>query len=624
MALQWSSSTRLAEDELVASLQWLIRIRWLAGLGLLTATGFCTLVLELTLPTAPLYLIGFGVLAYNALFRLILARLRRTAQAPDGIYSRLAQIQAGADYVTMAALIHFTGGLESPAILYFFFHIVISAILLSPRVTYLCAVLATLLVTGTAALEYSGLLPHVHVPEFIRGELYRDPIYILGKLFFFTSTAFVVAYLAVTLNSRLRDRAARIFELTASLERTCGRLQWLCDGAQSVRSTLDLNQVLERLTRDTAEAMGATGCSIFLLDETKARLRLGAGYGLSNAYVNKGDLIMEDNPLAREVLAGSVIAINDVNADTRLQYPTEAAKEGIRSLISAPLMGKHGPLGLIRAYSFKTDCFDKADTDFLAAIADYGSIAIGNAAAYQALNQMNAAKSRFVLMVTHELRSPVSVVQSLLRTMMGGYAGTLTGEQNDILTRALRRTDFLQALIDDLLDLAAGKGELQAQEERVRVPLAEAVERVIHRFAIPAREKQIALAWRCDCRDRTVAVWATPEGVDRILNNLVSNAIKYTPCGGQVTATLWGTASESFVTIRDTGIGIPETSLPHLFEEFYRAPNAKSLEKEGTGLGLAISRDLATRYGGRIAVQSQVGQGTSVTVVFPVGNEKRP
>jgi signal transduction histidine kinase len=251
-------------------------------------------------------------------------------------------------------------------------------------------------------------------------------------------------------------------------------------------------------------------------------------------------------------------------------------------------------------------------------MASQGSIAIENALAYAALGKLDQMKSKFVLTVTHELRSPVGVVRSLLRTMAAGYTGGLTEEQRDIVARVQHRADFLQTLIDDLLDLAAGKSELGAAEERVPVHLDQATAGVVERFQVPAREKQIALEWRCERDDAPVAVLATEEGVDRILTNLVSNAIKYTPVGGRVSVVLRRNEPRAELRVSDTGIGIPAEARAHLFEEFYRAPNAKAIEKEGTGLGLAITKDLVTRYGGQIAVESEAGKGTTFVVMLPV------
>jgi signal transduction histidine kinase len=153
--------------------------------------------------------------------------------------------------------------------------------------------------------------------------------------------------------------------------------------------------------------------------------------------------------------------------------------------------------------------------------------------------------------------------------------------------------------------------------------LSEAVERVAKRFEIPAREKQIQLEWQCERCDGPITITATNEDVDRILNNLVSNAVKYTPSGGRVSVQLHCVQDEACLEVSDTGIGIPPESMPHLFEEFYRAPNAKAQEKEGTGLGLAIIKDLVARYGGRIAVQSKVGKGTKFSVTWPTMYDAR-
>jgi signal transduction histidine kinase len=110
---------------------------------------------------------------------------------------------------------------------------------------------------------------------------------------------------------------------------------------------------------------------------------------------------------------------------------------------------------------------------------------------------------------------------------------------------------------------------------------------------------------------------AATEGLDRIFNNLVSNAVKYTPSGGSITISLSVSVDEVCVTVEDTGIGIPEDAIPHLFTEFYRAPNARDVESKGTGLGLAIVKDAVTLFGGRVSVQSKLGAGARFTVVFP-------
>ncbi len=606
----------LVEREIIASGAWFIGIRWLAGFGVLLSTVFVTAVLDIRLPGLSLYVIGLAILGYNTIFWWARRYLLQHQPRHVDSFWLMTNWQISLDYVATTALIHFTGGLESPVTFYFIFHIIIAAILLSPRTTYLYATLAVLLVAATAGLEYAGVLPHIHIQEFIDTELSHVPTYIVGKLAFFFSTVYVTAYLASTLNIRLRERADAIVELSQRLSRAYSRLEILFESAQAVNSTLELQQVLQRLVRGTVAALGVRACSIRLLDETGTRLRVVATDGLSDAYVKKGDLVLERNPLARQVLAGRTVITNDISTETSLQYPDEALSEGICSMLSAALRGKVKPLGMIRAYAAERGRFTQEDANFLTAIASQGSVALENAMAYEELGRVDQAKSKFVLTVTHELRSPVSVIRSLLRTITAGYTGSLTDEQRDMVMRSLRRADFLQTLIDDLLDLAAGKSEIGPAEERVLVPLDKVVDHVVKQFEVNAQEKQIRLEWTCE-GDPSVVVLATPEGMERILGNLVSNAIKYTPAGGAVRITIRGSADHVRILVEDSGIGIPEDALPHLFEEFYRAPNAKAVAKEGTGLGLAISRDLVVRYGGSIGVQSQVGQGTTFTLTFP-------
>jgi signal transduction histidine kinase len=468
----------------------------------------------------------------------------------------------------MTLLIHLSGGVESPAILYFFFHIALASILLSTRSTYLYVGLVTLLVGGTVLFEYVGILPHVPVSGFLPVPLYQNPAYVGGVLVFFVSAMLVVAYLSTGMTHRLRKREAQVVGLGQSLHRAYGRLQTLYESAQAVSSTLDLQQVLDRLVQDTAQAMGVRACSIRLLDETGVRLRVVAVYGLSEAYLKKGDLELERNPLAREALSGKTISVGDVRNEPRLQFPAEAMAEGIRSMLTVPLPGKEGPLGLIRAYSDVLNHFTDDDATFLSAIASQGSIAIENALAYQALAKLDQMKSSFVRTVTHELRSPVSVVRSLLRAMLAGYVGAMTDTQRDVVERALRRADFLQTLVDDLLELASGKSQMVSAAERTLVLLNAAVERVIRRFELPAKEKQICLKWLCECADQPITISATNEDVDRILNNLVSNAIKYTPSGGCVSVHLHRAGSlaphgsVACLEVSDSGIGIPKESMP--------------------------------------------------------------
>ncbi|MBI5030907.1 MAG: GAF domain-containing sensor histidine kinase [Chloroflexi bacterium] len=395
------------------------------------------------------------------------------------------------------------------------------------------------------------------------------------------------------------------------------RLTALYESTQTITSTLELNQVLERLAQSTAHVMNVEACSIRMLDETGTRLKLVASHGLSENYLQQG-LVLESEDLLRRVLAEETINIGDATQDARWAYPSQAETEGLHSILIAPLIGKKDALGLVLAVSHQPYHFVDDDAKFLVAIGRQGGIAIENALAFEALAKNEESKSKFVRTVTHELRSPVSTIRSLLRTFAEGYLGELTDTQRDTIERILRRADFLQMLIDDLLDLAAGKSDSLMHEANTHVQLDAIIERVIKRLQIDAREKKIELTCLSVRHDQDAIVLAAEEGMERVLGNLVSNAIKYTPRGGRVFVSLSSGEGVARIDVSDSGIGIPEESFPYLFDEFYRAPNARALVKQGTGLGLAITKDIVTRYGGQMSVRSQLNAGTTFTVTFPI------
>lgn len=609
----------LVDAELVASVAWLIRLRWIAGVGVIAFTWIVGTLFGLHAPEIPLYGIGVGILIYNFVFFLEERHLKRTS-ASSMAFGKLAKWQVAMDWLGMAFLVHYSGGIESPILLFFLFHIVIASIFFSYRTAYAFALLAVALLSLIAILEYFGFISHEPIVGLLVTPLYLNRLYLIAELFFFAATGLIVAYLASSISDRLRHREEEVVSLSESLQHATARLQALNNGARLVGSTLELPEVLNRIVESTAKALEVRACSIRLIDKTGLRLDPVAVFGLSQAYLNKGPVDLESNLLARQVLEGKTINVPDVNSSPLLQYPEEAKQEGIHSMLSAPLSGKSGPLGILRAYSVEPNGFNKDDEAFLTAMAAQGSIAIDNALAYQSIEELDAAKSQFVRMVTHELRSPVSVVSSLLRTLTAGYAGKVSEQQMDIINRASRRVHFLRRLIDDLLDLAAGKTDVKAKEKYEPVDLMIAIQTVVSRYEVPAREKGVNIEWRNDCAERLTKVNATPEGLDIIFTNLISNAVKYTPSGGRIKVSLTNFDNETRVIVEDTGIGIPEEALGHLFEEFYRAPNAKAVEREGTGLGLTIVKDFLTRFGGRVNVQSTVNKGTRMTVILPLAS----
>jgi signal transduction histidine kinase len=498
----------------------------------------------------------------------------------------------------MGLLVYWTGGLESPALFFFLFHIFIASLLLPHDLGFVYVTLAPFLVGGTAVLEYLGILPHVSL---FPPDRHQNPLYALSVFAFFTATTYTMAYLSMTISRRLRKREDELAGLYRSV--------------RAATSTLETPEVLNRLAEATTRALDCKAAAIRLLDKTGSYLEMAGWYGLGDSYRAKPAIEVARSWIDQQALSGRAMLVSDIARDERLPYRDVLLAEGTHSILSAPLLGKAGPIGVLRAYGSAANRFTADDAEFLSAIATQGAVAIENAMAYQMLQDLDKNKSQFVLMVTHELRSPVQVSISLLSVLEKGYLGELTDEQADMVLRARRRIEFLQTLVDDLLDLAAGRADVLATTERGIVSLNEVVKEVQTRFEARALEK--GLAFQVSCAEEPLNVWGDKSELDRIFNNLVSNAVKYSE-QGEVELSLERVNGSAHIVVSDTGIGIPAEALPNLFQEFFRAENAKELEASGTGLGLSIVKDLVERYGGEIDVQSQQGQGTTFTVRLPL------
>lgn len=592
----------LAEQELIGSLSWLIRLRWLAGAGVLLGTWLAAGILDVPIRAGALYVLGIGILAYNTLLLLGWQRLNAGERA-GLVYEWFARLQIGLDWTAIALLVSFTGGIESPAIFFFLFHIIIASLLLPHDRGFLYVTLAPLLVGGIGLSEYYGLLPHTPVFQPSR---YDNALYLAGRLAFFAGACYATAYFSIEISRRLRRREDELAGLYRSV--------------QATTSTLELSEVLNRLAEATSRSLRCQAAAIRLLDETGSYLELAGSFGLSEDYKNKGPIEVARARIDQQALLGETVLVADAAHDGRLHYPAKAAAEGIRTILSAPLVGKTGPIGVLRACGGTAHRFDEDDAAFLRAIAAQGAVAIENAQAYRVLQELDASKSQFVRIVTHELRSPVQVVTSLLNLLERGYVGDLNEKQADLVLRTRRRIQYLQALIDDLLDLAAGKADVLASKDRGLVSLAQVLQEVEGRFQASARDKGLSL--HLECPDEPLQVWGERHELDRMLNNLVGNSVKYTP-QGRVSLRLervpaGNGAGAARITVADTGIGIPEEDLPSLFQEFFRARNAKALKETGTGLGLSIVHDLVRRYGGEIDVSSVEGEGTTFTLTLPL------
>jgi len=234
------------------------------------------------------------------------------------------------------------------------------------------------------------------------------------------------------------------------------------------------------------------------------------------------------------------------------------------------------------------------------------------------LAEQDKLKSQYVLTVSHDIQSSLATVDSCLQTVLQGYTGAIGQETHDMIQRADLRTRHLLDFVRDLLDISRMRTQNDIPKEEVN--LVEVVEKEIELFREQSRDRGIALSFENLAGE--FYLQANRFSLEQLFNNLLSNALRYTPGGGSVSVTLKpGDKRHSIeARIADSGIGIEPENLSQIFDDFYRTGNARTFTENGTGLGLAIVKRIVELHDGVIRVESEVNRGT--TFIFTVSSEE--
>lgn len=231
----------------------------------------------------------------------------------------------------------------------------------------------------------------------------------------------------------------------------------------------------------------------------------------------------------------------------------------------------------------------------------------------QEIIRLGEIKDNLIRTVSHDLKNPIHIVM--------GYAGLLL-DANDLSPEQIaemalqihKSADKMYRLVTNLLDLTQIEAGVLWDFKPVIVNSV--MEDVLLEHIIMAQQKNIAIYW--EPPTQTLSVNGDPMRLQQVFNNLISNAIKYTPEGGEIHIELWKQDDKLFVSVKDTGLGIPEADLPHVFEKFYRVNTTIHREQEGTGLGLSIIQVIVQEHGGVVHVDSIEGQGSIFTIELPL------
>ncbi len=406
------------------------------------------------------------------------------------------------------------------------------------------------------------------------------------------------------------------------------RKQLLYEISKPVIAAVGVENVLRAIVESITKGTGAKGCSLLVLSPEGDKLYRRMSYGISKEYIDKGPVEIDET--MREVLAGRAVAVKDALHDPRVQYPEAAEKEGIASMLSIPMRSYGGIRGVMRIYTSKRRDFSKDEIDFLDSIAELSGLVLEKEEerdrveqeaekARQELHRMSDEHEHFlyfIRMVAHDLKAPLAAVQSYIKVILRGSTGPVNEKQRTWMERSVKRIDGMLQLISDIVDLSKLEAGIIAPELET-VSWKSVLESCVEVARGLTDPKGIELV--VDIEPDLPEIFGSEVRLCQLINNLVSNSVRYTPSGGRIFLRAWQEEDRVIAYVEDEGCGIRPEILPKIFNDFFRGdPEAQ----EGTGLGLSICKRIVEMHQGQIWAESPApgkSAGTRVTFVIPKG-----
>ena len=426
----------------------------------------------------------------------------------------------------------------------------------------------------------------------------------------------VIAIENARLLTALRERTDELGSLVQEL-RALGEV------SQSVNSTLDLEIVLSTIVTKAVQLSGTDAGAIYVFDEGRGELRLRATHGMDQELIDAlgHQHIRLDQANLLPGAAGEPVQVADLRHEAHTELGDIILRAGYRARLIAPLVRGDEIIGILVVRRKTTGAFPQNTVDLMKTFAAQSTLAIQNARLFREIEEKSRQlaeaskhKSQFLANMSHELRTPLNAILGYTELMADGAYGEPSERMIGVLKRLESNGKHLLGLINDVLDLSkieAGQLELDLTDYSL-----EDIAHTVHGAVEPlAADKKL--------RFTTEVTPGLPRGrgderrLTQVLLNLVGNAIKFTD-EGEVAIKV-SLANGAFnVAVHDTGPGISIVNQAKLFQEFQQADNSITKKKGGTGLGLAISKRIIEMHGGRIWVDSTVGQGTIFAFTLPV------
>jgi signal transduction histidine kinase len=413
-----------------------------------------------------------------------------------------------------------------------------------------------------------------------------------------------------------RERAQEAERLRDELGRRIDVLEATSRAARALGSSLELDAAFDAFVQELRGLVPFERAAILLVDGGGARVMATAGVGASE-YLGPGSSISVTGSVLEEVIEEGRTLLRDDIREQR--YPEEAAllALGLRSRVLAPLQLGSRSIGALALSRTEPRAFRKEEVDLVTLLGRLVATAVQNLRTYEAerktveeLRRLSSLRADFVSLVSHELRSPMAAVIGSARTLQTRWRELRPDQREAFLAVIADETSRLAELVGDVLDtsrIEAGTFAYQFSE----VDLGAVVRDSIAAAEIGQDEVRLST----DLAPTLPGVWGDRERLRQLVDNLISNAIKYSDSGAEVKVEMRAENGNVVLRIRDSGPGIQSEHHDQIFEKFGRVAGSA---KPGTGLGLFLSRSFAEAHGGTLAVESSPGEGAIFTLRLPV------
>lgn len=446
----------------------------------------------------------------------------------------------------------------------------------------------------------------------------------------------------------LGDMVATAIEKAHLQEETSRRLaevSTLYTLANQVTADLDLEHILESTVNIISYALNGQGCCLFLHDPQAGEPTLRASsYGKHHEH-RTADLELISQ-VSRQVLhTRRPINLTNIkspqnrtdvgtpgSANNSLDFGGQGGtdtkqKPTIRSLLVVPLISQNALIGTLSIDDRIPDAFGPAEGQLLTIAAAQVSVAIENARllrnlqnratqlelGLEKLRELHQLKTEFVQNLSHELRQPLTFVKGYVQLILDEAMGAINPDVRTALTIVEQRTDAITRLVNDVISLEEiQRGKLEFKH----VSIAEIAAQSIQGVRVAAGKGDISI--ELQAQPDLPSIRADPGRIGQVFDNLLGNAVKFSPAGSCIKVRICRDGAFVRSEVQDQGIGIPEDKLDQIFDRFFQVDGSTTRRYGGTGLGLAIVRSIVESHGGHVAVESQVGVGSTFAVFLPV------